>query len=197
MAHHTNNHSKESRQNSLQCAKSYRSMGLLATLGKLFSALVAADLSYLMEKHNLLPPNQFRGRPSRHTTDTMHLLVQKIKDANALLIFLRKPLPTSLSMLWQESKLRTQCCWTQCWKSSPHYCHLGGIDKSVPSKNWMKIINPLSHNQASIIMQLHTGHIGLNKHLHHIKCSNTLYCPNCDENAIEDRHHFLFVCTGY
>ena len=62
-------------------AKSYRPIGLLDTLGKLFSALVAADLSYLVEKHNLLPPNQFGGRPSRCTTDAMHLLVQKIKDA--------------------------------------------------------------------------------------------------------------------
>ena len=61
-------------------AKLYRPIGLLNTLGKLFSALVAADLSYLVEKHNLLPPNQFRGRPSRCTTDAMHLLVQKIKD---------------------------------------------------------------------------------------------------------------------
>ena len=74
---------------------------------------------------------------------------------------------------------------------------MGGIDKSVLSKNWMKLINPLSQKQASIIMQLHTGHIGLNKHLHHIKCSDTPYCPNCDENAFEDTHHFLFDCIGY
>ena len=62
-------------------SKSYRPIGLLDTLGKLFSALVVADLSYLVEKHNLLPPNQFGGRPGRCTTDTMHLVVQKIKDA--------------------------------------------------------------------------------------------------------------------
>ena len=115
---------------------------------------------------------------------------------NTLPSFLRKLLPMSLSVLWQELKLQTQHCWTRHWKSSPHYWHLGGID-TVPSKNWMKLINPLSHKQASIIMQLRTGHIGLNKHLHHIKCSNTLYCPNCDENTIEDTHHFLFTCSGY
>ena len=62
-------------------AKLYQPIGLLDTLGKLFSALVAADLSYLAEKHNLLPPNQFGGRPSRCTTDAMHLIAQKIKDA--------------------------------------------------------------------------------------------------------------------
>ena len=61
-------------------AKSYHPIGLLDTLGKLFSALVAVDLSYIAEKHNLLPPNQFGGRPGRCTTDAMHLVVQKIKD---------------------------------------------------------------------------------------------------------------------
>ena len=74
-------------------AKLYQPIGLLDTLGKLFSALVAADLSYLAEKHNLLPPNQFGGRPGRCTTDAMHLIAQKIKDAwqakkVALILFL-------------------------------------------------------------------------------------------------------------
>ena len=111
---------------------------------------------------------------------------------NALPTFLRKPLPTSLFALQQELKSQTQH-----WKTSPRYHYLGRIDKSAPSKNWMKLINPLSHKQASIIMQLHTSHIGLNKHLHCIKHSNTPYCPNCDENTIKDTHHFLFDCTGY
>ena len=74
-------------------AKSYQPIGLLNTLRKLFSALVAADLSYLAEKHNLLPPNQFSGRPGRCTTDAMHLIAQKIKDTwrakkVALILFL-------------------------------------------------------------------------------------------------------------
>ena len=42
-------------------AKSYYPIGLLNTLGKLFLMLVAADLSFLTEKHNLLPPTQFGG----------------------------------------------------------------------------------------------------------------------------------------
>lgn len=50
-------------------------------LGKLLSALVAVGLSYIAEKHNLLPPSQFGGRPGRCTTDAMHQVVQKIKDA--------------------------------------------------------------------------------------------------------------------
>lgn len=61
-------------------AKSYRPISLLKTLGKLLSTLVAADLAYLMEKYQLLPPMQFRGRAGRCMTDAMHLVTQKIKD---------------------------------------------------------------------------------------------------------------------
>lgn len=62
-------------------ANAYRPIRLLNTIGKLFSTLVAADLSHLAEKHSLLPPGQFGGRPGRNTTDAMHLIVHKIKKA--------------------------------------------------------------------------------------------------------------------
>ena len=62
-------------------AKAYQPIGLLDMLGKLFSVLVARDLSYLAEKHGLLPATQFSSRPGRCTTDTMHPIVHKIKDA--------------------------------------------------------------------------------------------------------------------
>lgn len=62
-------------------AKSYRPIGLLNTIGKLLSTLIAADLSFLIEKHQLLPRNQFRGRPGCTTIDVIHLLTAKIKDA--------------------------------------------------------------------------------------------------------------------
>ena len=61
--------------------KAYRPIGLLDTLGKLFSSLIVADLSHLAEKHQLLPPTQFSGMPGRCTTDVIHLVVPKIKEA--------------------------------------------------------------------------------------------------------------------
>ena len=59
----------------------YRPIGLLDTLGKLLSTLVAADLTYLAEKHELLPSNQFGGRPGRNTTDAIHMLTHTVKNA--------------------------------------------------------------------------------------------------------------------
>jgi ribonuclease HI len=62
-------------------AKAYRPIGLLDTIGKLLSTMVAANLSHLAEKHSMLPPNQFGGRPGRNTTDALHLLTHKVKGA--------------------------------------------------------------------------------------------------------------------
>ena len=62
-------------------AKAYRPIGLLHTIGKLLSTMVAADLLHLAEKHSLLPVNQFGGQLGHNTTDMMHLVVSRIEDA--------------------------------------------------------------------------------------------------------------------
>jgi hypothetical protein len=61
--------------------KAYRPVGLLDTLGKLLSALIAEDLSYLCDKHQLLPHHQFGGRRKRTTTNAIHLVTDNIKHA--------------------------------------------------------------------------------------------------------------------
>lgn len=98
---------------------------------------------------------------------------------------------------YNKSQSKIQWCWACRWKTSPHCCHMGGIDKLVPSKKWMMLVKPLSQCQASLIMQLCTGQIGLNKHLYWICCSETPYCPSCNKNATESIHHFLFNCICY
>jgi hypothetical protein len=61
--------------------KAHRPIVLLNTIAKVLTALVAEDLSYLCETHNLLPTTHFGGRPGRSTSDSMHLLTHKIKNA--------------------------------------------------------------------------------------------------------------------
>ena len=60
--------------------KAYRPIALLNTLGKLFSSIVADDLSHFCETREVLPKNQFGGRPSRSTSDSMLLLTHTIKE---------------------------------------------------------------------------------------------------------------------
>ena len=59
----------------------YRPISLLNTLGKLLEAVVARRLSYLTEKHGLLPDTQFGGRPGRTTEQALLVLLNAIDRA--------------------------------------------------------------------------------------------------------------------
>ncbi|OJA18739.1 hypothetical protein AZE42_12536 [Rhizopogon vesiculosus] len=61
--------------------KAYRPIALLNTTGKLLTAIVAEQLTYILEHHQLLPNTHFGGRPGRSTTDSLHLLEETIKNA--------------------------------------------------------------------------------------------------------------------
>ncbi|KAI3094034.1 hypothetical protein CBS147333_10045 [Penicillium roqueforti] len=59
----------------------YRPISLLNTLGKLLEAVVARRLSFLAEKHGLLPNSQFGGRPGRTTEQALLVLSNAIDRA--------------------------------------------------------------------------------------------------------------------
>ena len=61
--------------------KAYQPIGLINTMPKGFSTLCVKHISYLEEKHNMLPKSQFGARPGRNTTDAMLLISHRIKDA--------------------------------------------------------------------------------------------------------------------
>jgi len=61
--------------------KAFRPIALLNTMWKVITAIVANHITYITEKHQLLPANHFGGRPGRTTTDAMHLLTNRVKAA--------------------------------------------------------------------------------------------------------------------
>ena len=61
--------------------KAYRPIALLNTLGKVLTAIAAEQLTYYMDKYELLPALHFGGRPARTTGDALHFLIHRIKDA--------------------------------------------------------------------------------------------------------------------
>ena len=61
--------------------KAYRPIALLCTIAKLLTAIIADEVSRLAKKHQLLPKTHFGGRPGRTTTDAIHYLVHKVKEA--------------------------------------------------------------------------------------------------------------------
>ena len=61
--------------------KAYRPIALLNTMAKVLTSIIAEQLTFYSEKYQLLPPQHYGGRPARTTTDAIHMLVYKIKDA--------------------------------------------------------------------------------------------------------------------
>ncbi|KAG9120597.1 hypothetical protein FRC07_003847, partial [Ceratobasidium sp. 392] len=62
-------------------AKAYRPIALLNVIGKILSSCVAKRLITLADKHGWIPAHHFGGRAGRTTTDALHLLVKRVKDA--------------------------------------------------------------------------------------------------------------------
>jgi hypothetical protein len=60
--------------------KVYRPIVLLNTMWKVLMAIVASHITFITEKHQLLPANHFGGRPGRTMADVLHLLMHKIKE---------------------------------------------------------------------------------------------------------------------
>ena len=116
---------------------------------------------------------------------------------NLLPKILRKPLPSSILVIQQKKKLQIHHKCFRWWKTSSRYPSIHMIDKTTLLKKWLQLVSKLTWVQASILLQLHTGHIGLNRHLHHIKQSNSPACPNCNHTPQETVHHFLFECSKY
>ena len=81
------------------------------------------------------------------------------------------------------------------------YVRFQHIDPDFPFNKLWKISDKLSRPQASLLMQLQTGHIPLNSYLHHIKKSDTRCCESCwGKGQLENTEtvvHFLFECQTY
>ncbi|KAF8577846.1 hypothetical protein K439DRAFT_1363765 [Ramaria rubella] len=54
----------------------------------------------------------------------------------------------------------------------------------------------LSRSQASLLIQLHTGHVAPNKHLATIGAIESSTCPSCKRQD-ESVHHYLLQCPSY
>ena len=66
----------------------------------------------------------------------------------------------------------------------------------MPLAAFTKLTKKLTHGHTSLLVQLWTGHIVLNKHLLIIGKATTPMCTAC-EWADETIHHYLYWCRGY
>lgn len=71
------------------------------------------------------------------------------------------------------------------------------IDKTAPSKKFMQLTSDQNQRLLTLIVQLHTGHIGLNQNLFIIRRSETPSCPHCRGIEAETVQHYLQTCPQY
>jgi hypothetical protein len=102
----------------------------------------------------------------------------------------------SIAALKQAHLKKLQDVWRARWRVSPRYGKISKIDPSFPFTKYQKAAAKLTRSQTSVIVQLRTGHIGLNKHLARIKKADSPLCPSCHV-AEESVHHFMFECPAY
>jgi ribonuclease HI len=118
-------------------------------------------------------------------------------EAKSLPPLLRKRLPASVPALRQGFKTHLLKLWKRRWRSSPRYAQHRPIDKTAPSKKFLKLVKGLDRRQASLLTQLRTGHIGLNQHLFRIRKVESPVCPHCRGLTVETVKHVLIDCPFY
>ena len=70
------------------------------------------------------------------------------------------------------------------------------VDPALPSSRFPKLVAPLARRNTSLLIQLRTGHVPLNHHLHTIVRADTQRCPGCGA-AKETVLHFVLQCPKY
>lgn len=108
----------------------------------------------------------------------------------------RKPLPTSKSAAKQQFNSKVKEAALEAWRIAPQAKKLKGIINDAGGKKYRKALAKADRRTGSLWMQLKTGHIGLNAHLHRIKISKTAACPGCKQYN-ETVDHLLRHCHTY
>ena len=105
-------------------------------------------------------------------------------------------LPISKSAVARVLATRTKSLQKKIFESSPRAPRAQKIDPTLPSKNFLKLVDDLPKRHAAILFQLRTGHAPLNNHLHRITKVESPKCPHCP-SANETVLHFLLECPKY
>jgi hypothetical protein len=115
---------------------------------------------------------------------------------------LQRELPASASATKEDFMETLNEEWRDAWAESPRKRKTELFDESFPFKDFQKKRDKLTRGQASLLMQVRTGHIPLNSYLAKIGKSDTAYCGACapalaEEGHIETVNHFLFHCAAF
>ena len=109
---------------------------------------------------------------------------------------LERPLPTSSSALKAGAHKEMLSQWKERWESSDRGARFARTtDKTPPRMRIPKFIADLPRRQSSILVQLRSGHVGLNVFLHRIRAAESPLCVRCQ--CPETVEHYLIHCRRF
>ena len=109
---------------------------------------------------------------------------------------LKKRLPCSRSATKQKLQARIKKQYVRNFKRLPRSKAIERIDPSTPSNRFRKMTAKMTRRQRSILIQLRTGHIPLQAHLHRIGKAESPICQQCYREP-ETVSHYLQRCQAY
>ena len=69
------------------------------------------------------------------------------------------------------------------------------LDQALPRDHMVKIYNTMTQEDVKILVQLRTGHVGLNSYLYRFKKTDSAACESgMGEETVA---HFLFLCSRW
>ena len=105
-------------------------------------------------------------------------------------------LPASKSATKQHLRKKARKEYEKEFRKSPRYERATKFDPKTPSSNFRRITAKLTRQQASVLIQLRTGHVPLQAYLHRFKLVETPVCPTCGDEP-ETVSHYLIYCSTY
>ena len=140
--------------------------------------------------HEGIEGNEKADTEAKHATEGEHC---NHRNKHHCLL---KDLPASKSATKQHLKRKIHEEHKREFRKSPRYERAARIDPKVPTSNFLKVAAKLTRSQASILVQLCTGHVPLQAYLHQFKLANTPICPSCGIEP-ESTTHYLLYCITY
>ena len=105
-------------------------------------------------------------------------------------------IPDSKPATRQALRAKNRQEYAKEFQKSPRYDKAIKYDPRAPSSDFRTISAKLTRRQASILIQLRTGHVPLQAYLHRFKLSDTPECPTCSDEP-ETVTHYLVHCHTY
>lgn len=142
--------------------------------------------------HANIPGNELADQEAKKAAEGP----QSNSRPNRLPPYLRKNgLPGSISAAIRTQQDLSKKRWYETWIRSPRYKLASKFDAGLLSHTNANLLLTLPKSQTTLYIRLHTGHIGLNKHLFRIKKidSPACRCGHPQESVL----HYLTVCPIY